>query len=182
MTSKHEHKFIYFTDLETTGSTLEDNEIIEIGAAITDMDLNIIDARDYVLPSTKKLEDLNLVVQDMHTKNHLWRDVTRSVLDIKDVDAEIADWIRSFNGSNHMAFAGSGVAHFDRQFYKRDLPLTNARLTYWALDIGSARRIYTLLAGGIVWPADTKTHRAIDDVYYHIQETKFFVNKLKEVV
>lgn len=174
-----EHKFIYFTDLETTGSDLEGNDIIEIGTAITDMDLNIVDSANYVLPTTKRFEDLHPVVQKMHTANGLWADVQNSKVLLSNVDYDISERIRYFNGSNHMALAGSGVAHFDRQFIKRDLPLTNERLTYWALDVGSARRIYTMLAGKTEWPDDTKTHRALEDVYYHIEEMRFLVNTWK---
>lgn len=167
----HKHEYMFWTDLETTGSTLDDNQIIEIGAAITDMDLNIIDGREYVLPITRLVE-MKPIVIDMHTKNGLLKDSMASRLDINDVDAEIAEWIRKYNGTNHMLLAGSGVMHFDRQFIKRDLPLTNSRLTYYAIDVGVVRR-FTELVCRLPWIAENKSHRAYGDVLFHIEEAKY---------
>ncbi len=176
---KREHKYIFWTDLETTGSDLVGNTIIEIGAVITDMSLNALSARQYVIHSPGPMRHTAQVVVDMHTKNGLWADAARSVNTIDRVDAEIAEWIKKYNGSNHMAFAGSGVTHFDRQFIRRDMPLTDKSLTYWALDVGAVRRTYEMLAGGTDWPEDTKTHRALGDVYFHIEEMRFVVDKFK---
>lgn len=182
MPSKRVHEFIYWTDLETTGSDLDGNQILEIGAVITDMQLRPIQAREYVLPMTMKVEMKPVVVQ-MHTKNGLFEDARESKWTLAEVDEELEEWIRSFNGSNHMAFAGSGVGHFDRQFYARDLPLTTARLTYWPLDVGVVRRFFTMLAG-TDWlnddnVSDPKSHRALADVYYHISEARYAVDIIR---
>jgi oligoribonuclease len=174
------HKYLFWTDLETTGSTLDDNQIIEVGAAITDTDLNVLSGRSYVLPIMMKV-DMKPVVIEMHTKNGLLKDTMNPfVYTSQDVvDYELAQWVREFNGSNHMLLAGSGVMHFDRQFIKRDLPLLNDRLTYYAFDVGVMRRGYEILLGGEDWPADGKTHRAFDDVLFHIEEAKFVLDKLR---
>lgn len=173
-----EHKYMFWTDLETTGSDLDDHQIIEIGAAITDLNLNVLAGREYVLPLTREYE-VKDVVLEMHAKNGLWTDVRKSKLILEEVDAELAEWIRTFNGSDHMWMAGSGVSHFDRQFYKRDLPLTNKRLTYYAFDVGDRRREYEIIHKGTDWPTDTKNHRAFDDVIFHIEEAKFALDIMR---
>lgn len=173
---------MFWLDLETTGSELEHNYIIEIGAAITDMNLNVLDARDYVIGYDIVHENISPVVEEMHTKNGLWRDVANSKTRIGEADNELAEWIRKYNKSNHMAFAGSGVMHFDRKFIKRDLPLLDARLTHWAIDVGVMRRTFKYLLGIDEWPEDNKTHRAIDDVYFHIEEMKFALDKMRRGV
>lgn len=163
---------MFWTDLECTGSDLDSHQIIEIGAAITDLDLNVLDGREYVLPLLRDYE-IDPIVQEMHTRNRLWSDVAKSTLSIYTVDEELAAWIRKYNGSDHMWLAGSGVSHFDRQFFKRDLPLTNKRLTYYAFDVGDRRREYEIIHKGTDWPKDAKDHRAFGDVLFHIEEAKF---------
>src|SRR5688500_18328663 len=164
---KRDERYIFWLDLETTGSDLDGNVIIEIGAAITDMRLNVLEGREYVINPGTAVFEMAPVVLDMHTKNGLIKDIYKSDDTIEKVDAEIAEWIRKFNGSDHMAFAGSGVTHFDRKFVKRDMPLTDKRLTHWALDVGVIRRTFELILGIPGWPEDTKTHRAYDDVVFH---------------
>ena len=173
-----EYKYMFWTDLETTGSELADHQIIEIGAAITDMKLNVLDGREYVLPLTGEYE-IKPIVQEMHARNGLWKDVHASKNVLADVDVEIAEWIRKFNGSDHMWLAGSGVSHFDRQFIKRDLPLTNKRLTYHAFDVGVLRRTFELILGVPGWPEDRKDHRAFGDVLFHIEEARWALDRMR---
>ena len=186
-----EHKYILWLDLETTGSDLivkgskdARHEIIEVGAAITDLGLNVLSSRSYVLGFDIAYENLKPVVLEMHTKNGLWKDVAKmnkvSSLRISDVDREMSDWIREFNGSNHMAFAGSGVSHFDRKFIIRDMPLLDNRITHWALDVGALRRTFKMLVGSDEWPEDNKSHRALDDVFFHIEEMRYAVDIIRK--
>jgi oligoribonuclease (3'-5' exoribonuclease) len=132
-----------------------------------------------------KFNNMKEVVVKMHTDNGLLDEVGQRGfypsemhrdMELARVDQELADWVRSFAGGDHMPFAGSGVAHYDRKFIKRDLPLLDRRLTYYSLDIGSARRILDL--ADVKWPQVhfSKSHRALDDARQHIQETVAFLN------
>lgn len=179
--SKRNHKYMFWLDLETTGSDLETNTIIEVGAAITDMNLKVLDANEYIInPGTFKFE-MNDFVREMHTKNGLLADMYNDNLTttLEAADKDMAEWIRGFNGSDHMLFAGSGVMHFDRQFVKRDLPLTDKRLTYYAIDVGVIRRTFESLLGIPGWPKDTKTHRALGDVLFHIEEMRWALDRMR---
>lgn len=178
---------IFWLDLECTGSD-DDEEVVELGAAITDRDLNIIEERSYVLPATaERYALMSDVVVNMHRKSGLYNEIKvvpdfEKDMTLAQVDAELAEWVRSFNGGHHMPLAGSGVSHYDRKYIKRDFPLLDKRLTYYALDIGSVRRIVDL--AGINWGEDhfEKTHRALDDVKTHIWETKRFLNWCKQAI
>ena len=187
-----EHKYLFWLDLETTGSDLDvvnersgirsRHEIIEIGAAITDTELNVLDGRSFVIGHDIVHENISPLVENMHTVNGLWADVAKSTMTIAEADATLAGWIRKYNGSNHMAFAGSGVMHFDRKFIRRDMPLLDKRLTYWAIDVGPIRRSFKYLLGVDEWPEDTKNHRAFEDVLFHIEEMKWALDKMRRGV
>lgn len=184
--------YILSLDLETTGSE-DDDYILEIGAAITDREWNEIDAKQIVLPITTEMEErLPDVVRQMHTVNGLLEDsrALRKQGDslfimpemmlynqaIEAADKELTAWVKKYNGSDHMPFAGSGVMHFDRKYIKRQLPKFDKRITHWALDSGSVRRHMEL--AGIQLTASSlgapleKTHRALDDVRVHLAEEK----------
>jgi oligoribonuclease (3'-5' exoribonuclease) len=189
-------QYIYWTDLECTGST-KDDYILEIGAVITDRELNEIDDRQIVLPITAQMEEnLPDVVREMHTVNGLLDDCKSKVLAlgegmfivpekvsydhaVAEADLELSAWIKSYNGADHMPFAGSGVGHYDRRYYDRQLPLTSKRLTYWPLDIGVVRRFMDLagvqLTTSITGGTDAKTHRALDDTRVHINEARRWI-------
>ncbi len=185
---------ILWLDLETTGNHSTD-EIIEIGLALTDNDLSIIDAFKRVIkPSAwgfKRIED-NSVVKSMHEESGLLDDLYKvttiaNPFAMADVDLEILEWLKNAAGSSreHIPFAGSGVVHFDRKYITRDLPRFDSRITYWAYDVGVLRRTWELLG---MPPRDgemiLKTHRALDDVYAAIDEYAFYceqIKKLKEV-
>lgn len=182
---------LIWLDLETTGA--KDSDIIlEIGISRTDLEMKEIESKNYVLPIPEEYErNLPDVVRDMHTINGLLEDCkavkfpdgvedvrdARSYM-LSDIDNELADWVRSFNGSSHALLAGSGISHFDRKYIARDLPLFNKRLAYINMDIGTVRK-FMQLAGVqltvIPGSAGDKTHRGLDDAREHSREAKRFI-------
>jgi oligoribonuclease (3'-5' exoribonuclease) len=68
------------------------------------------------------------------------------------------------------------VSHFDRQYIDKNLPKLSRRITYWALDVGAARRI-AALQGGSTHSIDGKTHRALDDALVHADELRFYASR-----
>lgn len=183
--AERKRNLIYWTDLECTGSG-DDEDILEIGAVITDRELNEIDHKNIVLPmEAGALERMSDVVVKMHTQNGLISDSMQrgfytsdmqKQMELAAVDDELSTWVRNIVGSNnHIPIAGSGISHYDRKYIRRDLPKLDKRLTYYALDIGSVRRIVDLV--GLQWPDmhTNKAHRALDDTRGHIEETRRFL-------
>jgi oligoribonuclease len=194
MADRKGKRFMLWCDLECSGSG-DDEEILEIGAVLTDSDLNEIDARNIVLPMMPEaLDSMADVVVKMHTDNGLISDSMQlgfysgemgKDMHLAQVDEELERWIRSYAGGDHVPFAGSGVAHYDRKFIQRDLPRFNKRLTYYAEDIGSVRRI--VKRAGLEWPQFhlTKEHRALEDARQHIEEARRFLawcQKAKKII
>ncbi len=172
---------IAWIDLETTGSDINYEEIIEVGLAITDDKLNILDEYAWVigdLDYQDRLLRMDDVVIDMHTKSGLLADVLKSGTgtgNIQDVDEQVSAILTNLGGGQHIPLAGSGVLHFDRQFIKKFMPKTNKRLTYWGLDVGVVRR-FLRLAGVPIPNSGNLTHRALEDVRAHIAEAKQYLD------
>lgn len=181
--------FMFWLDLECTGSG-DDEHMLEIGAVITDRDLNELDSKSIVLGmAPDRLEKMSDVVLKMHTSNGLLDEVMQRGIypsemhrdiELAQIDEELATWVRSFAGGDHIPFAGSGVAWYDRKFIKRDLPLLDKRLSYVAEDLGAVRRVVD--RAGIKWPEFhyTKSHRALDDARQHIEEMRRFLAWLRK--
>lgn len=171
-------------DIETTGNR-DESELIEIGMVMLAVpSLNEIGRLNVIVePSPEQFSAMmaNDVVRAMHEKNGLIADIVAGKgLSKEQADLTINRWLDQFTDSprTHIPYGGSGVSHFDRKYIDWYLPRLGRRLTYWALDVGSVRRIFALQGGS--WlkidggeAYDAKTHRAIDDAVVHAEELRF---------
>ncbi len=179
--SKPDCPFILWIDLETTGTDEHNDQIIEIGAVITDLDFVEVQAfASPVQPSKQvKVEKLDQVVQEMHEANGLWEALFErregDVMWIVEHDLiEWLDWVWP-PGNGRIALGGSGVSHFDRRFIALQMPRLAKRISYWSYDVGVVRRFGRL--AGIPAPSvtsDSKTHRALEDIRLHIEEARYY--------
>jgi oligoribonuclease (3'-5' exoribonuclease) len=180
-------------DLEATGS-LDEDEIVEIGLSMVETaTFTEIDFFSRVVePSTAGWARMEAkqVVLDMHKASGLYdelvtmRELRSSRNRIKAVDEEVRDWIRGIVGSNttHIPVGGSGIPHYDRKYIRRDMPLLNAYLTHWHLDVGSTERQFRMF--GAPWlknPDGDKMHRALADARFHFREALYVRDVLAAV-
>lgn len=168
-------------DTETTGNQAED-ELIEIGMVMLDVpSLNELGRFTCVMePSPRAFRRLmeNDVVRKMHEANGLLADLQAGLSVPHEVcDNRIERWLAQYTSErSHIPYGGSGVSHFDRQYIDKQLPKLSKRITYWALDVGAARRI-AALQGGSTHSIDAKTHRALDDALVHADELRFYASR-----
>jgi len=180
---KEGYSRILWLDLETTGSG-DNAAVIEMGAVLTDLDYNVLGTfqRVYSTLVTKyDKEQIAPVVWKMHKGNGLWDEVAIADLAFHNPDAEeeFLKWLGP--DKSHILLAGSGVAHFDRRYIKRDWPKVDKRLTYYALDIGVVRRFLKL--AGVEFPQiKDNNHRALSDTFACIEEAKVYKNFITEKV
>lgn len=171
-------KAILWVDLETTGGDETEDEIIEVGAILTDFEYKEIAPEFQMVckPSDHAWSRLmaNEVVKKMHTENGLIAELTRPwAHDINHVDLQLEDFVRSRIPAGKVILAGSGVGHFDRKFINVQLPNTALLLKHAPLDIGVVRRF--LRYAGYTFKMDaqpTKNHRAFDDITLHLNEAR----------
>lgn len=181
---------ILFLDLETTGTDVPEDNIIEVGLSLLSADEGYPEVAAFssiVMPSKDAFDRLmrKRVVREMHKANGLLDEL----LELRDdetgyneaanyglgqVAKNIDDWLTANGGdSNHIPLGGSGVTHFDRKFIKAFMPGLDARLTHWAYDVGVMRRMF-IKAGVPFASIDAKTHRALDDARVHAEEFRFY--------
>lgn len=194
MTRRTPPEHILWLDLETDGNKPSSN-ILEIGMAITDQNLQILNkpleprAVDISAtfeatfrPKEIDITEIDPFVVEMHTKNGLWLEILNddprdAYTDYIALERDILLWINRWHPSTeHMALAGSGVLHFDRQYIRRYLPRLDKSLTYWGYDVGVIRRF---LKDHVKSEPDTSyleqpNHRALQDVIAAIQEYKAY--------
>ena len=170
--------FILWIDLETTGNG-PDDDIIELGAVLTDKDYVIQSSFARVYRTRRAVSVISPKVLEMHFANGLWRDTIEATSYAADSEDEILAWLGKAGalkgGANSLPLAGSGTSHFDRRYIERDWPSLARRLTYWNLDIGVVRRFLRSwlpeeVQSYVIDSQAGKHHRALADVMQHLQE------------
>lgn len=171
---------LLWLDLETTGSNVDHDSIIEVGAILTTTDLTEVAEFSIVIdPSDEALGRMLRTppVREMHKANGLLAEVLEGTgRKPHDAAKALLAWLDE-NGApqGRTVLAGSGVAHFDRRFIDRYMPQVSRWLRYWVIDVGVIRRAHGMWVGTEVSTAyDAKTHRALDDARLHLAEARAF--------
>lgn len=171
-------QYVAWLDLETTGTDEAKDPIIEVGVQLCEdgPGMTPVDEFQAVIDPGPTFwagfpRNVNGVVLGIHDANGLW-DEAREGLAIDLADRALAEWLRDYAGKQRVVLAGSGVSHFDRRFIAAQMPLTDQRLTFWALDVGSVRRMLKRTAPGLVVGdhGEVKAHRALVDAIDHRAE------------
>jgi len=173
-------------DLETTG--LEpDASIVEVAAILTRFNGTGFDELGRyhgVCKLTGALYDqIGAFVRGMHLKSGLLAEMTISGMTLADHDVDLAKMLRDRlveSDAGHVHLAGSGVSHFDLAHVKRLMPCTAAWLHWRPLDVGQLeewRKLQGLPTFDEANPdqAARKTHRAMDDIAYHVDEAQWYL-------
>lgn len=186
--------YLLWMDLETTGSDEDMDEIIEIGALLTDFELNQVGRTfsQVYQPDDTALGRLikNDVVREMHTANGLLAECIRAKHYARN-SLDVNNWLNyEINRKQRRGpvekfrfmLAGSGVGHFDREFISRYLPDLDNLLVFAPLDVGMVRRF--LKVSGVepshADNTDQKNHRALDDVILHLEEARAYRDWFQE--
>lgn len=167
-----DERTLLWVDLETTGPDPDLDDIIEVGAVLTDTALTpIAEFSSLVSPTAAGLARCveNPEVRSMHLRNGLLADLDALVAprSPRTVQGELVDWLRTHGAhEGRTMLAGSAIAGFDVLFFRRHMPGVTDFCERWCLDISHVRRAHRLWGPPIEvsQPAlDAKTHRALDD-------------------
>lgn len=178
-----------FLDLETTGLDTVHDLILEVGVAIVDDQLEIVDERTYLFPMSNlvqdKLDRADLIVQEMHTENHLIAEMYKLQAEgnamsygfyRRALEAVLLDWfVMCGLEPGTCVLAGSGV-HFDRAFMKENMPRVEEFFHYRNWDVSTLKRAVQAFApafwfSNAIFHAESN-HRALDDVRLAIEHTR----------
>jgi len=165
-------------DLETTGLNPEIDRILEVAVVVTTENLQALHEYSKVVYFTEAWvasarERSNAVVRDMHTKNGLWEELSRSSCSLGDIAHELVELIRCHSWKGPPMLAGSSV-HFDRSFLRYNLPDVERLLHYRNFDV-SVLKTASEAWGGKLPPRKTvDVHRALPDVLESIEVARFY--------
>lgn len=162
-----------WTDLETTGLTVDGGGILEVACVITNRNLEDLGRfRVVVNPGEAVLGGMNDFVTDMHTQNGLLEEVRASKIDVEEADLLFAEFLKNYHNGfpKNVILAGNTLAGVDIPFLREFMPLSDSEMHYRYLDVTSLR-----IAGGIWNGKDPEymkksTHRAMDDIEECIEE------------
>lgn len=176
---------LIWLDLETTGLTPEDNEILEIGVIVTDDNL-IEHGRFHALVApavTRTLESMHPVVQKMHTNNKLWSEINQIPEDctIDSAETQLLDFLEECGVKPGEAQLAGSTISFDRAFVAVHMPRLAKYLHYRNVDVTSFNEIARRS-----WPGlhmnrpvlDRGAHRADVDIQNSLDVMRYYVNNL----
>lgn len=177
--------FLLWCDLETTGLDPEHDAILEMALVLTTPELEAINWGHWVFQPFISVQELSPTVARMHSENGLWNDVMTKGMDTDSIVEEVGiflnkilateDEAESKRNWNNTYLAGSSV-HFDRQFLDRVFVFTPS-LSHRIIDVSVVRTMLKMWKPEDLWDQKT-THRAVDDIFDHIEEMKYYRNVL----
>ncbi|MGB4323867.1 MAG: oligoribonuclease [Candidatus Nanopelagicales bacterium] len=176
-TQEHANQRLVWIDLEMTGLSVENDEIVEIAAIVTDADLNELDAGISLVikPSQVALDNMDDFVTGMHNDSGLMTELDTGIT-LEAAQTQVLDYIKSHVPEpNKGHLAGSSV-YVDRGFLAKYMPDIDQYLHYRLIDVSSikelARRWYPKAYFNS--PEKTGNHRALADTRESIAELRYY--------
>jgi oligoribonuclease len=174
---EHANQRLVWIDLEMTGLSVENDEIVEIAAIVTDADLNELDAGISLVikPSQVALDNMDDFVTGMHNDSGLMTELDTGIT-LEAAQTQVLDYIKSHVPEpNKGHLAGSSV-YVDRGFLAKYMPDIDQYLHYRLIDVSSikelARRWYPKAYFNS--PEKTGNHRALADTRESIAELRYY--------
>jgi len=168
---------LVWIDLEMTGLSTENDEIVEIAAIITEADLTEIDAgvSFVVKPGDKAWENMDDFVTNMHTESGLITEIPNG-LSLNDAQGKVLTYIQQHipeEGKGQLA--GSSV-YVDRGFLAKFMPDIDRYLHYRLVDVSSIKELTRRWYPKVYFnsPEKTGNHRALADIRESIAELRYY--------
>lgn len=177
-----------WVDVETTGLDPNMDVLLEVGAVVTDMNLEVLDSKSWVIRREPKgLPNLEQVVFDMHSKSGLWSECfygqSQSLMTMS---MELDSFIRlhfenchSYPQADRPPLHGSSV-HFDHQFLTRAWTHIDDLVSYRHVDTSTLKNIMDQRMHDVFErrPKGRKLHRVLPDIEDSIEEYKYYLTAL----
>ncbi|MCS4490676.1 oligoribonuclease [Corynebacterium sp. ES2794-CONJ1] len=173
---------LVWIDLEMTGLDPNLHTIVEVGAIITDAELNIIgDGVDIVVHAdSAQLAHMDDFVRTMHTESGLLQDIMDSPVTMAEAEEAILDLIAQHCDPEHPApLAGNSIAT-DRSFIRAYMPRLDKALHYRMIDVSTLKELSRRWAPPVYFhqPKKGLAHRALADIVESIRELDYYRRSL----
>ncbi|MGH8727262.1 MAG: oligoribonuclease [Burkholderiales bacterium] len=167
---------LIWIDMEMSGLSPQDDQILEVALVVTDAALNVISEAPVLVLHQ---DDAVLLAMDdwnksTHAKSGLLDRVKSSTLAATDAEIRLLSFLQPLIPTKASPMCGNSVCQ-DRRFLARHMPELEAYFHYRNLDVSTlkelARRWRPDLTGQFV---KQRKHEALADIYESIEELKFY--------
>lgn len=168
--------YLLWLDLETTGLDPRSDTILEVGAVLTDMDLNEVDRYQAVVATARSeaLPLMNNYVIKMHANSglldDLWTSTGARTAPLKVIEKEILEnLIGDLTMEDIRVYLAGSSIHFDRAFIKNRMPLLDDVLSHRMLDVS----VYKIAFPDMLQqPESGAEHRVMSDINYSMDQQR----------
>lgn len=175
---------IVWIDVETTGPSPERDELLEVGAHITDLSGNSIsDGYQSLvhvpsLPSIFSKTSPNVI--EIHEKSGLWNDLwEKESQSLSVLEADFLMWLDQYTCEGSVLYFGGNSITLDRNFLRLNLPEFYKRISHRSVDVTSLSIVFQ--SNSDVGPYQKeKAHRALLDVQDSIREYNYYLRHMKK--
>lgn len=170
-------KNLLWMDLEMTGLDDQTDQILEVAAVVTDIELQAKEEFHRIVFQPKEVLD---GMNDWCKKTHGASGLTAACATgtpLTQVESELLDFIkRHFRSNERIVIAGNSIGN-DRRFIDRYMPAFAKKLHYRMIDVSSYKEIYRdRYKLGF---KKANAHRATGDIHESIRELGFYLSFVK---
>ena len=173
-----EPKNLVWVDIETTGTRILQDAILEVGICITTQKLELVCEKSWVCSPSRPIDlsDIHHKVIEMHSRTGLLIESNRTNVKLADIEGEAIQMIYDNDGEKSPA-CGSSV-HFDRGFLSTQAPHLNAAFHYRNIDVSTVRNLCQRYQPEVYKQKPDYgyiAHRVLDDLHASIAELRHYM-------
>jgi oligoribonuclease len=172
---------LVWIDLEMTGLDPRSCTILEIGAVVTDSQLNVVAEGPAIAihHSEKTLSGMEAWSKFHHKRSGLTELCRNSRVGMRQAEKLVLDFVKAHCREKSAPLCGNTIWQ-DRRFLNKYMPRLESYLHYRTIDVSSVKELV-----GRWYPDSYKmpreknqTHRVMDDVRESIEELRFYRDKV----
>ena len=163
-------------DLEMTGLSPDNDEIIEMAIVVTDSRLDIIaESQVWVFSCAEEtLSTMDSWNTSTHTASGLVGEVRASTLDYETGERQALEFLSKHVKERESPMCGNTICQ-DRRFLARHMPLLHDFFHYRNLDVSSFKIACEVwLQGMPAMPPKDNEHRALSDIRHSVEEMRAY--------
>ena len=153
--------------------------ILEIGAIVTDSELNVIAEGPFIAihHSEKILKSMEAWSRYHHKKSGLTDACRESKLSLKKAEQQVLDLVKQYCHPKTAPLCGNTIWQ-DRRFLVKYMPKLESYLHYRVVDVSSVKELVERWYEHKMPRLKHQTHRVAEDIRESIEELKYYRGKV----